>query len=237
LGIIFVGLLGLSSYFYALNYIRYGTRFQNKLFFRWLISLANFFYDLALLFPLLTIFIWLADFLVSIIKIPVISPIFAGFPIGVVLGSIGAIIISIVAALISKVQSANYREIRARLFNNQAEYELQLAEKLYKNELYSGYIIEIFKSVEMNLRKKLEEKNFDTKNMNVSSLIRLAISEGILSGQYLAGLNDLRVMRNNAAHGDIKFTKEQTDFAHDLVKNILEEMDNLDHKNNDLDNS
>jgi len=57
--VIFVVLLAISVYLFALDFVKYSFgKYQNFFGFKAIIPLANFFYSLAILFPIIIIFSW-----------------------------------------------------------------------------------------------------------------------------------------------------------------------------------
>jgi hypothetical protein len=220
--IIFFVILTLSTYLYALDYIRYGTKIQNSIIFKWILPFANFLYLLALLFPLVIFLIWVANVVIQSINLSTMST-----DIILTLSStISVLIGSIVSLVSSKTLTKNIRYQLAEKLEEEGESRFQKAHQLYKNRFYAETILELFKVVESNIRKKLEEIGIVTKNFSPTVLKIFAKKEKILSSQNLAHLDDLRVMRNNAAHHKrISFTRENADSAFKIVEDILKEID------------
>ncbi len=221
--IIFFVILTLSAYFYALDYTRYGfgVKIQNNIIFKWILPLANLLYVAALLFPLIIFVIWLISLIIASINISAMSTSVITF----ITSFISVIIGAISALLTSKVLTKNIRHRLAEKLEIEGENQFHKAHQLYKNQFYAETILELFKVVELNIRKKFEEKGFITKHLSPIELKWLSAKEKILTDKNLANFDDLRNMRNNAAHQRISFTKENADSAFNIVKNILEEID------------
>jgi hypothetical protein len=58
---------------------------------------------------------------------------------------------------------------------------------------------------------------------NIPNIVQLALKEKIIRESDLSAINDLRSMRNIAAHSNIEYTKKQAEYALQFLKSLLEE--------------
>ncbi len=218
--IIFFILLTLATYMYALNHIRYGYGVKIQSYLKWILSIANFLYIVALLFPIAIFLIWIISLIINTIEIPKVLveniSIFIAYLIALALG--------IISGIVSKKMTKNVRHQFAKLLKEQGEEQLQKASQLYKNGFYSESILEIFKVLELNLRGKLEGIGIYTKNINIYDLIALSLKKAIIMKSDVENIDKLRKWRNRAAHFDVSFTKKDANLALEITKIILDKI-------------
>lgn len=99
--------------------------------------------------------------------------------------------------------------------------ELELAERLLKDSYYSQSILESFKVLETHLFKRLTEKNVRVFRGRMNDLIKASLDYGIITDDDLPSLNDIRGMRNSAAHLDTNYTKEHAEMAIKFIKGLI----------------
>jgi len=217
--------LGLSAYFYALDYIRYGTKFQNNFLFRLIIPIADFLYVLSMIIPIGILIIWIGNIFLNkmsgLIKevknnIYVINSLFS-----VLIGILG----SFFSLVYTKKRIIDLEKELSESFKIARESRLEKANKFYAEKFYSVSILEAFKVLELTLRSRLEEKGFRTKNLKIIDLSNLALKMGLITKNDLSYIKELRAMRNKVAHLDISFSKENADFVFKSVKNILDKLE------------
>lgn len=143
--------------------------------------------------------------------------------------------ISFVVSLVSQVAIGigttlailKERKLRNQLkIEHQEIIELDNANKLYKDGYFSNSILESFKVLETHLYKKLTDKNHRVPRHSFNDILKLALKENIISGDDLPNINDIRGMRNIAAHTDTVHTEKQAEFALEFIKNLIKRNSN-----------
>jgi len=216
--VVFIVLLAVSAYLYALDYIRYGygPRMQDSIIFKWIIPVANFLYILAMVFPFIVFLAWIINILIKLIKIPSLEILL------IITNSLLTVLTLILAFTQSKIFTKNLRKEYAEKFKKEGEQQLQRTGRLYRNKSYSESVFEAFKVFESFLREKLEKKGIYTKNFKVSDLINSALKENILSPKDISKIDELRNTRNKVSHFKTSFTKQDADFALKAVEEIIQ---------------
>ncbi|HEU0081039.1 MAG TPA: HEPN domain-containing protein [Candidatus Paceibacterota bacterium] len=216
--IFFAILLSISVYLYALDYLRYSLgKYQNFFILRWIIPLGNFFFSLAILSPILVLVAWIfgskevIDFAES----------HAQFAknLDVILGLV-LVVFSIFNAY--KLTKETKRTI-VKSFETVRSLYLQRALKLFENKFYTETVIEVYKTLEQFLKERIfEDKGLTTKNSGMRELMDLVIKNKVIDKKYIPLIEDLRGLRNKAAHSLNPASKEDAQFALNLVKELLE---------------
>lgn len=223
--ILIVGaLLFTSIYLYALDYIRYSfsklvlSKFFNGLF-NVIIKIADVIYAIAVLLPSFTL-IFLAIEKIIVLLIPVFSE--YEYLISVLNGLISITIGYIFGHRMNLEKKSKELEIS----KDEEEDSIIRAKKAYKDKYYEYMLIELNNGLLNLLFRKLSKKiNINKKAVTNRDLIELSFKKKIINSKQKALLHDIRVLRNNAAHGNL--TKPITDeIAGNLIKNA-EQLFNL----------
>jgi hypothetical protein len=135
-------------------------------------------------------------------------------------------VIGFVLTLITTIISfINYnkrrRERKLKDLEEEEIKDLELSGKLLKDGYYSQSILESFKVLETHLHKKLTAQNIRSFRSQFSELVRLALDRKIISLEDVSIMNDIRGMRNSAAHLDVNFTKEQAELALNFIRELI----------------
>lgn len=212
----FIIILSLSAYFYALDYLKYShPRFQNFFIFKITTFIANFLYSFGVLFPLLVLFFWIAP------AIPV--PPAKYFPFILAFDVIGGIIflgLSIFDA-ISKQKQRRQKEIEG--IDAKKVFSLQRALQLFENKFYGESVVESFKVLEIFLREMLLKKvDIHTEGISPNRIIETATKNNILDKNSAEKVNELRKMRNLAAHSEKPLARKDAAKALQIIRSILE---------------
>ncbi len=218
IAVAFTILLSLSVYLYALGYIRYSFgKYQNFFLLRWIIPTANFFYFIAIVYPLI-IFVGL------FLTITPIYQLAQHYNAAIVWFDVITGLVTIIGGVVNVFYSTKkMRREQTQLIEDAKNLYLRKSEKLYKQEFYGESILEAFKTLESYLREQLLERNGLTSEMlSFSDLLNLAQANNVVPETLIPAIKELQVMRNSAAHYSLTFTKDQADFAMGLVKEILE---------------
>lgn len=99
--------------------------------------------------------------------------------------------------------------------------DLELAVRLLKDNYYSQSILESYKVLETHLYKKMTEKNVRVFRGRMNDLINASLDHGIITDNDLPILNDIRGMRNSAAHLNANYTKEHAELAINFIKGLI----------------
>jgi len=135
----------------------------------------------------------------------------------IILGFLGGVISEILSKYI-------LREKRIKLNEEIEEKEIKQlnnASKLYNDGYYSHSVLETFKTLETHLYKKLTQKDIRVPRHNINQIIQVALKNKIITENDLPIINDIRGMRNVAAHTDSNYTQQQAQFALDFVKKLI----------------
>lgn len=135
------------------------------------------------------------------------------------------IILSAISAVTSLLTSMKFFKDRKKKLqeeiSEQEIIELDNASKLFRDGYYSHSVLETFKVLETHLFKKLIDKDIRVQRYNQKDLIQFALKQRIITNNDIPAINDIRGMRNIAAHSDVEHTKQQAQFALDFVKQLL----------------
>ena len=204
-------------YFYILEKLAQDTLIGGWKIFDYIIQFAFFLFVLILITPII-ILLNLAIF--KLYSLIVITPTMKGG-----LEQFFSLLISILSLIISTIASNMlYKEQEKR---KQEEIEIQEikeldnANKLYADGYFSHSILESFKVLETHLYKLLLHKSVRVQRHQMNEIIKLALKYEIIGQDDLPVINDIRVMRNSAAHSDTQYNKEQAETALNYVKKLL----------------
>ncbi|RYE38538.1 MAG: HEPN domain-containing protein [Sphingobacteriales bacterium] len=99
--------------------------------------------------------------------------------------------------------------------------ELENAQRLYDQNFYSQSVLESFKVLESHLYNQLTSQEIRVQKHKFNDILKLSLNKGIISDNDLPWINDLRGMRNVAAHSDVAYTKDQAQQALQFVREFL----------------
>jgi hypothetical protein len=143
------------------------------------------------------------------------------------LSSIIGLLLGIASSIISSIITHKYYRIRNKQAQEEIEreeiIELDKAIKLYDNKFYSPSIIEAFKVLETHLIKLFTKMNINVQRHQFSfnDLFDNAIKLKILNKKDINTLNEIKHMRNTAAHLDVEHTKEQATKTIEFIKYLI----------------
>lgn len=99
--------------------------------------------------------------------------------------------------------------------------DLDNAIKFFNDGYYSHSVLESYKVLEAHLFKKLIAKQIRIAKHRFNDLIQLSLKENIINQGDLPSINDIKEMRNTAAHSDSQHTKKQAELALEYVKKLI----------------
>jgi hypothetical protein len=130
---------------------------------------------------------------------------------------IGAVFSAFASSAILKYRKRNQQEeIQEREVT-----ELENASRLLNGGFFSLSILESFKALESYLAGELLNQDIRVIRGNMQDLINTSIQNNILQENEIGYLNDLRGMRNQAAHSSVEYTREDAESALNFVRGIL----------------
>lgn len=213
--VMFLVLLSLSIYFFAFDSIRYRTRIQNFLIFRFFIILADILYVMGIVFPLFIFLLWTTNAILNFL-------LRSQFPfLNTIINIAVSLITVFITLFISKLKISGLRNKYSREIEIQEESQLERAKELFDKKFYSESILEAYKVIELVIRKQLEKKGFRTIGLPTFSIIELAVKNETIDKELLKEIEKLRLMRNKAAHFYTSFNSRDAKSALNLVEKIL----------------
>lgn len=217
--ITFIALLALSVYLYALDYIRYNFgKYQNAFVFRCIIPVANFFYSVAILFPLLILFLWIVSFGSSI------SFVKKYFFIIWIFDFIGSVAVGILSIKNSVFLRKEAKKEELESIEKAKAIALQRAIQLLCGDFYRESMMESFKALELALREILLQNDslHEPQFINVIQLANMALENKLINKNTLSEIQKLQSLRDKIIHSWVEVTKDQANFALKVVRDILE---------------
>lgn len=214
--------LFLCVYFYTLDYARTSSTNEWK-FFRHFRSIGNFFFAFSLFILPFSFLIYFVMYLLTIIpKIPV-----SDFTIlNLIITGISGAIVSIISYIIGKRMTSRQKNEAIKDIQNTEEDAMNKAVELFQNGFYSASLLEMGKIIEIALQKKLlKEKNLQVQRTGLGKLLELAVKYEVINNRMISSIEEIRNMRNKAAHLDIEFSKKDAEWALNETNKILQILD------------
>lgn len=205
-------------YLYTMELIVRETKIGTWKIFNYFILIAYVLFAFILVTPIL--------FLLNIIAYKLFTTFVAQNEIKAInfskVSSIITFILQLTLAIVTAVFYKRERKIKTQQnIANQEIIELDNANKLFKDGYYSNSILESFKVLETHLYKKLTDKDYRIPRHRLNDIIELALKEKIITKEDLPDINDVRGMRNIAAHTNAEYTEQQAKFALKFVKELI----------------
>lgn len=221
----FSGLLFVSIYLYALNYIRYDFPAILKLkwlsWLKYMEFLAHLAYFIAIISPLFLLITCCISFVIKLL--PAIPSYFKTL-LGLITGVLAAFILIV-------MQLLRFREEKSTIMEELKEEELRFslkAKNLYEKGLYDFVLLNLYNSLTKLIGSRLVEKyGLDIGRISSKTLIDLAEKNKLISKNDLAFINDLRILRNQVAHGTLteKINKNKAEFFMNRINEIIDKLD------------
>lgn len=222
---LFILILGFlfCLYLYAIEKIFGNTRVGNSKIFNHIVNSAYILFTLLILSPLFLTLIWIIyKIVLTFLNLDENAKEILVITLGVVIGIYSGIVSSIIA-------SRYLKQLKDKLqqeLENEEIKELEMAINLLKNGYYSQCILESFKVLELHFYKLLQRKNIRVQRHNFLDIIGFSLQIGIISDKEFAFINNLRRMRNSAAHLDIRHTEEEARNIIKLIKHLIQKSGN-----------
>lgn len=130
-----------------------------------------------------------------------------------------AIFINIIISL--RIRRSVYISLRQKLSSDEISL-LEISQKLYNDGYYSQSILEAFKVLELHLKKLIAQKDIPVRSNNFLDIFNIVKKLKLIDESDYQKINNMREMRNSAAHLDISHTKQEAEnslfFVKDLIK-------------------
>lgn len=216
IGSVILLLLLLSIYLYALDYVRYGIpRIENWKLFKTLQRIAHFLYLFAIILPLLIALIWPVAFLLS--KLPVTN--IQNYVSYIV--TIFSILISIGAFFLSSLQLKGIERIIQEEISERASRSLLETDRLVEKRKWRLVVIETFRLLELMFKNKAEEIGINASRLPFVRLVRIFVEKELITKTQAAKLDQVRELRNLAAHSEKVISKQQAAYVTDVVDEVV----------------
>jgi hypothetical protein len=135
------------------------------------------------------------------------------------------VIIAVIFGVISNLISSKY--LKQKYSNQKQELELleisefENVQKLFNDGYYSQSILEAFKVLELHLKRLISQKDLPFRSNKIQDLISVAYKLELITQNEIEKFNQIRKMRNSAAHLDVDFTKAQAEEAIIFIKGLI----------------
>lgn len=217
-------LLILSLYIYALDYVRYGFKKLDGLtWFKYLQYTANSLYFIAILSPIVYLATW--GFVKIYRMIPILN---IGLPqLAAFIFPLISIVLSSLSILAAWRQTKELNQAEEEHLEDSASNSMNEARQLVEKRLWNLTIIEVYRSLELSISKKLLELGFDAKKIHFVRSINILLNRGVLTTDEANMVNYIRELRNKAVHTSIEFSEEEASTAIENIKDILPKLETL----------
>ena len=214
---VLIGLL-LCLYLYVIENSLRNTRIGNFKIFDYLLKFAYILFVLLIASPILLLLSWLSNKIILAFSrldketIKALAGIIT-FILGILSGAISTWTVhkQIKQKKDKQQEELEYEEIR----------DLETANKLLSDGYYSQAILETFKVLELHLYKLLQKRDIRVQRHRLLNILDYAFKQELLTKKDLGFINEIRKMRNSAAHLDTTHTQEQAKMAVDFVKKMI----------------
>lgn len=222
LGQYFLGVISgllFCLYFYSIEKVSRNYSFGQLKIFSYILIFAEVLLIFLITSPIILLLahlgFWLYSLLPSVPKEEL-------SPTNKILQTIALVINSIASIWIFINNRKQRKERRLRELEEEEIKDLEIANRLLKDGYYSQSILESFKVLETHLFKQLIKKNIRVARNRTNDLIKASVQSGVLTESDLSILNDIRSMRNAAAHLDANYAMEHAEMAIKFIKSLLQ---------------
>jgi HEPN domain-containing protein len=217
-------LLLLSLYVYALDYVRYGFKKLDSLtWFKNLQFIANSLYFIAILSPIIYLTTW------GIVKIYRIIPI-----LNINLPQLETFIFPLISVLISLFstfaawrQNKEYNQAEEEHLDESASNSMNEARQLVEKRLWNLSIVEVYRSLELSISKKLLELGIDSKKIPFFRSIDILLKHSILTVDEVNKLKYIKELRNKAVHSSVEFSSDEASDVIQTINDILPKLETV----------
>lgn len=213
---IFVGLLALTVYLYAISLIKEENKLYGKFH-----TIGNYIYAFSLLFPPAIFLLFGISLITSLLPSNISENILEIIFMIITLIGIGLGTKSV--ALKMNDSDAKRKEEQSKW----AEYvTLETAKKLIDTDMYDLAVIELWKTINLAFKRVLKSKAIPYDEKRPMEIIHAIHKNKLLPSEIINRLHELRDLRNKAAHTDINISKDEVQEYIKFVEKILAVIDN-----------
>jgi len=115
----------------------------------------------------------------------------------------------------------NKRVEELELLESEEIRDLEIAQRLLEDKYYSQAILESYKILEIHLFRQLKNAGMRVMKNRVQNMIEAALEIGLLKKDDIPKINELRQMRNIAAHGDTEHNESQAIKSVAFVRELI----------------
>jgi len=218
----------LALHIYLIPFLLSTTRFASIKILAFLEKLAYFCFVLLSVSPIIVLSAVGLNSIINTIKsIPVETK--------DILNSSVTAIIGVIFSVISNIIALRYRKQKYSTEKQELETqeikEFENAQKLFNDSYYSQAILEAFKVLELHLKRLIIQKDVPFRSNKLQDIIEMALKLKLISPIEVDKINQIRKMRNSAAHLDVNFTRDQANEAITLIKTLILNTLDLDNNN------
>lgn len=217
-----LALLFLSTYLYAVDYIRYGFKALDSFkIFKYIQIAGDTLYLLAVVSPIIYLSTWL------VVKVAILIPsTTAAFKVSSQLTSTLVSVISLVFTVYASwIQNKEMKKVKEQLLEDSSLTAENEAMALIEKNQWNLAIIEAFRSVELAINKNLVDLGIEPSRMPMARGLDLLIKQGIITKDDYNKIQYIRELRNKAAHSTIEHSKDEALEVMNIVKEIVPKID------------
>jgi len=223
----FTALLSISAYFFALDFLRIGTKYESSKLLSVAVVLADASYFISMLLPIGVVVIWgiteavkACLMIAGLLNVEASAAVTSAF--NFAMGLLGGVISVTLGTFYARYR----RNVRLRnkltALKSERYAQLENVERLYKQGFYNSMVIEAYILIKMSIRELLAAQEQPTYGKSTLELAALARKRNLLSKQDEAVIKDLRALRNEAAHRVVSYSEKQANIALKAVRRIFE---------------
>jgi HEPN domain-containing protein len=219
------------SLFLTLAVYFYGIQFLTERPLRFAQILGDISYAIAIVAPVLYFSVYfviiITDALSPIIKSDTFQSWIKGL-LSAIMGALSVYLSNWFRAILAKREKQSASE--------QSDKEtisfLDRAKKLFDDGHYDLVVVECYKSIEVAAKKALAEKGIVLKGFKSITLIDSAQKAGVIPEDRISLVNEIRILRNQAAHGAKSLSKEDASLVLEATRRVLASMVSPDQDEN-----
>jgi len=207
-----------ALHFYLIPFFLSSTRFANLTVLRWLEQFAYFAFVMLATSPVVLALIVGANSAIEyLLSLP---PNTQSFAYKAITAGFTSLLSFFSGFLAARYRRQKYSAERQNL-ENQEIHDLESSQKLFDDSYYSQSILEAFKVLELHLRRLINEKDVPFRSTKFQDLLDVALKLKLIHHSDQKRIDDIRQMRNSAAHLNVAFTKEQAAQAISFVRELI----------------
>ena len=213
-----LALLFLSTYLYAVDYIRYGFKALDSFkIFKYIQIAGDTLYLIAVVSPIIYLCTWL------VVKVALLIPsTTTAFKVSSQLTSTLVSVVSLFFTVYASwIQNKEMKKVKEQLLDDSSLTAENEAKALIEKNQWNLAIMEAFRSVELAINKNLVDIGIEPSRMPIARSLDLLIKQGIITKDDYNKIQYIRELRNKAAHSMIEHSKDEALEVMNIVKEIV----------------